>query len=76
MIQCFVKNEIRSSFEKGTEPKLLSASNIHVDYAHHTRIMHNHSDRCELLFVRNGASRYVIDHQVFPIKKGKKTLGG
>ena len=74
MIQCFVKNEIKSSFAGGTQPKLLSASNIHVDYAHHTRIMHNHSDRCELLFVRNGASRYVIDHQVFPIKKGDMVI--
>ena len=74
MIQCFVKRDIQSSFAEGTAPRLLSASNIHVDYAHHTRILHNHSDRCELLFVRNGASKYVIDHQVFPIKKGDMVI--
>ena len=74
MIQCFVKREAASSFADGTTPRLLSASNIHVDYAHHTRILHNHSDRCELLFVRSGTSRYVIDHQVFPIKKGDMVI--
>lgn len=74
MIQCFVKRDFMSSFAKDTTPRLLSASNIHVDYSHHTRVLHNHNDRCELLFVRNGASRYVIENQVYPIKKGDMVI--
>lgn len=70
MIQCFVKRDFMSSFAKGSRPELLSASNIHTNYAQHTRALHNHTDRCELLFVRNGKSRYVIDNNIYPLKKG------
>lgn len=70
MIQCFVKHDLTSSFETGRIPRLLSASNIHMDYSQHKRAMHKHDDRCELLFVRSGTSRYVIENQIYPLKKG------
>ena len=70
MIQGFIEREYESSFADGTEPRLLSASNIHLDFSHHTRTLHKHNDRCELIFVRYGSSRYVVGNKTYPIKKG------
>ena len=70
MIQTFVEREFQPSFAEGKEPKLLSASNIHSDYAHHTRSLHKHEDRCELLFVRYGGSDYVVGEQTYRVRKG------
>lgn len=70
MIQGFIEREYLPSFAEGSRPKLLSASNIHLDFAHHARTLHKHSDHCEMLLVRYGASRYVIGNHTYPIKKG------
>lgn len=70
MIQGFIEREYVPSFAGGSEPKLLSASNIHLDFAHHVRSLHKHSEKCELLFVRYGSSRYVLDGKTYPIKEG------
>lgn len=70
MIQCFVKRNRQSSFAEGTEPRLISASNIHLDYAHHTRVLHKHEDLFELLFVRSGSTTYIIENQEYAIKRG------
>ncbi|MFV0529459.1 MAG: AraC family transcriptional regulator [Lachnospiraceae bacterium] len=70
MIQCFVKRNFQSQFMENTTPRLLSASNIHLDYAHHTRILHKHDDIFELLFVRSGSGEYIIENQYYNLKKG------
>ncbi|MBO7710871.1 MAG: helix-turn-helix transcriptional regulator [Lachnospiraceae bacterium] len=70
MIQCFAKQEYASSFQAGTMPRLLSASNVHMEYGHRTRALHRHNDCCEILFVYDGASRYVVGDHVFPVRKG------
>lgn len=70
MIQGFIERDFTPSFTEGMEPRLISASNIHLDFSHHVRSLHKHSDRCELLFVRHGSSRYVIDGKAYSIKEG------
>jgi AraC-like DNA-binding protein len=70
LIQCFVKRNFTYSFSKNTVPWLLSASNIHLDYAHHARVLHKHDDFFELLFVRSGSSTYVVENNYYEIKKG------
>lgn len=56
MIQGFIESEYESSFAAGSNPGLISVSNVHLDFSHHVRTLHKHSDRCELLLVRHGSS--------------------
>ncbi len=70
MIQCFAKDSFVSSFQKGTTPRLLSASYITVGFSQHPRILHKHTDKLELLFIRNGSGYYVVDNERYEIKPG------
>lgn len=70
MIQCFAKDSFVSSFQKGTTPRLLSASYITVGFSQHPRILHKHTDKLELLFIRSGSGYYVVDNERYEIKPG------
>ena len=70
MIQTFAKNTYTSSFADGLEPRLVSASNIDVDFCQHSRILHSHPDRLELLFVRTGYGTYIVNDKPYDIKAG------
>lgn len=70
MIQCFAKNSFTSSFKDGTVPRLLSASYITIGFSQHSRILHNHKDRLELLFIRTGSGSYIVDDECYEIKAG------
>lgn len=70
MIQTFAKNSFTSSFEAGYEPQLLSASNIDTDFGKHSRILHSHPDRLELLFIRSGTGTYIVNDKPYDIKGG------
>ncbi len=70
MIQCFVKENFSPTIQSTMIPKLLSASRIDSCYSIHPRIMHNHTDFSEILFVRSGSGVYVIDNERYPIKQG------
>lgn len=70
MIQCFTKQRYTPSFPVGCEPRLLSASNVHMEYGHRTRALHKHSDCCEVLFIYSGSSKYVVGDHVFSVRKG------
>lgn len=70
MIQCFAKDTFASSFQKGTTPRLLSASYITVGFSQHSRILHKHPDFLELLFIRSGSGYYIVDNERYEIKPG------
>lgn len=70
MIQVFAKNSYTSSFEPGTEPRLLSASNIVSEFGQHSRFLHSHPDRLELLFIRTGSGSYIVNDKFYDIKAG------
>ncbi|NDL68380.1 AraC family transcriptional regulator [Anaerotalea alkaliphila] len=70
MIQCFVNHPFTPTFSNGNQPKLLSASRIDASYSIHPRIMHNHKDFAEILFVRSGSGMYVIESERYPIQQG------
>lgn len=70
MILSFAQNNIETSFEKGCTPRLLTASNITVKFTQHPRILHNHIDRLELLYVRTGSGMYIVGDESFEIKPG------
>ena len=70
MILSFAQNNIETSFEAGFVPHLLTASNITVNFTQHPRVLHNHIDRLELLYVRTGSGIYVVDDEAFQIKPG------
>lgn len=70
MIISFAKKNIPISFEEGYTPRLLTASNISVGFSKHPRILHNHDDRLELLFVRTGSGSYIVGDECFDIKPG------
>ncbi|MGI6007635.1 MAG: AraC family transcriptional regulator, partial [Ruminococcus sp.] len=70
MILSFAKKNIPISFEEGYTPRLLTASNITVGFSQHPRILHNHDDRLELLFIRTGSGSYIVGDECFDIKPG------
>lgn len=70
MIQTFAKNTFTPSFAKGNEPHLLSASNIDADFCQHSRILHSHPDRLELMFIRTGTGTYIVNDKPYDIKAG------
>ncbi len=70
MIQCFSNSTFTSSFENGTLPHLLSASYITIGFSQHSRILHNHKDRFELLFIRNGSGSYIVDDEIYDVEAG------
>lgn len=70
MIQCFAKNSFTPSFLEGKMPRLLSASYITIGFSQHSRILHNHKDRLELLFIRTGSGSYIVDDECYDIKAG------
>ncbi len=70
MIQCFTKGEYKPSFPPEREPRLLSASNVHMEYGYRTRALHKHSDCCEILFVFDGKAKYVVGDHLFTVSKG------
>ncbi|UWP58561.1 AraC family transcriptional regulator [Ruminococcus gauvreauii] len=70
MIQCFAKNSFTPSFKDGKMPRLLSASHITIGFSQHSRILHNHKDRLELLFIRTGSGSYVVDDEYYDVKAG------
>jgi len=70
MIQTFAKNSFTPSFESGFEPRLLSASNIDADFCKHSRILHSHPDRLELMFIRTGTGTYIVNDKPHDIKGG------
>lgn len=75
MIQCF--NNITSKdaaplqLLHGQEmPRLISASYITNDFSQHARLLHNHHDRLEVMFVRTGHGLYIVDNTGYPIQSG------
>ncbi len=70
MILTFAKNTVSTSFEGGRVPRLLTASNITVGFTQHPRILHNHNDRLELLFIRTGSGSYIVGDECFDIRPG------
>ncbi len=70
MIQCFSNSEFKSSFKEGTVPHLLSASYITIGFSQHSRILHKHKDRFELLFIRSGSGSYIVDNEIYEVKAG------
>ncbi len=70
MILSFAKNTVSTSFEKGCIPRLLTASNITVGFSQHPRILHNHDDRMELLYIRTGSGSYIVGDECYDIRPG------
>ena len=70
MILSFAKNTVSTSFEKGCIPRLLPASNITVGFSQHPRILHNHDDRMELLYIRTGSGSYIVGDECYDIRPG------
>ena len=70
MIQCFTKHVYTPLFPPEHEPRLLSISNVHMEYRRRTRALHKHNDRCEILFVYDGNSKYMVGDHLFPVRKG------
>lgn len=70
MIINFADNSSDSDFSENTPPELLTTSYITVDFSKHTRLLHNHHDRLELLFIRTGFGSYFVDDEQYPIRKG------
>ncbi|MFV0529463.1 MAG: AraC family transcriptional regulator [Lachnospiraceae bacterium] len=70
MILSFANKEFSPSFKDGRCPTLLTASNINVNFTQHPRILHNHDDRLELLFIRSGAGCYIVDDTHYDLAPG------
>ncbi len=70
MILSFAKDSVPVSFEEGTTPRLLTASNITHASSQYARVLHSHNDRLELLLVRTGSGYYIVDDEKFEIKAG------
>lgn len=74
MIQCFAPQSFESSFVSLKPPRLLSASKIDSYYSRHPRVLHQHSDTFEILFVRSGTGVYIVDEKRYSIRKGDLIL--
>ena len=70
MIQCFAKKDYKPSFLPEREPRLLSSSNVHMEYGYRTRALHKHDDCCEILLVFDGKSKYVVGDHLYSVREG------
>ena len=70
MILSFARKDIPTAFEEGCTPRLLTASNITVGFSQHPRILHNHTDRLELLYIRTGSGSYIVGDECYDIRPG------
>lgn len=74
MMQCFARTGFPSSFDGGSEPKLLYACKIDSNHMAHPRILHKHDDWLEILFARSGSGVYIVDETRYPIREGDLIL--
>lgn len=70
MIQCFTKKEFTPFFSSKNPPSLISVSKVDSDYSRYSRMLHKHTDRFEILFVRSGSGGYRIEQDCYQIKVG------
>lgn len=71
MIQCFNTNDQPLLLFRGTKiPRLLSASYITKEFSQHARLLHNHQDRLEIMFVHSGSGQYIIENNSYPVIAG------
>lgn len=71
MIQKFVHQYFQPSFLPEKRPKLLSVSYIPQQFNKlHPRMLHQHTDAFELLFITGGEGYYYLDTTYYQIQKG------
>ena len=71
MIQKFINQYFQPNFNAGHGPKLLSVSFIPANFnKKHPRILHQHTDAFELLFIISGEGYYYLDSSYYKIKSG------
>ncbi|MFZ5967544.1 MAG: AraC family transcriptional regulator [Bacillota bacterium] len=70
MIQCFVKNGYVPIFENNTFPKLLHVCKAEKDDNIFPRIIHQHDDMVEIVFIKEGFGTHTIENKKYETKKG------
>lgn len=74
MIQNFAVSNCVSSFVDARQPRLLFASKIDPSLTIYPRALHKHDDFFELLFIRSGTGRYILDETHYSVKAGDLIL--
>lgn len=66
----FVEQSFSSSFERNTMPRLLVVYKAEGKHTQIPRVMHNHDDRIEIVFIRSGCGLHNIDGERYYTQKG------
>ena len=61
------KKRYQPLFVAGKEPQLIGIFKVDHSYLDLPRIMHQHDNRCELLFVVEGTAKHIIDGQRYEL---------
>lgn len=71
MIQKFIHQYYQPNFSNGHDPKLQAVSFVPANFnKKHPRILHQHTDAFELLFIVSGEGYYYLDSSYYEIKQG------
>ncbi|MEY8356296.1 AraC family transcriptional regulator [Lachnospiraceae bacterium 54-53] len=71
MIQKFIHQYYQPNFSSGHKPKLQSVSFVPSNFnKKHPRILHQHTDAFEMLFIISGEGYYYLDSAYYKIKCG------